>query len=105
MGCNCKKSDIKSDVISQEKKPLKKLIGGMLMKIILFLLIIISLPIINIAIIVITFRTLLMNKEIDMKKVLDYLGEKMKSKESNEYEYEYNELTENDVFMTGVDKI
>ena len=96
-GCNCK-SDKKSEFPLNEAKVHKKLGPTILMyllKSIGFLLMMLALPLINIAIIWFIFKTLMLNEEVDIKPLLYAIGKKFKQNDSDDdEENDYEELTE-----------
>jgi len=107
-GCNCKK-DINGLTINNEfeKKSLTEKILGYTLKIFAFSLMIVALPLINIAIIWFIFRTLILNKEVDIKPLLLSIGEKFKfnEEEDDDDDDEYLDLTEEDVELMDVEDI
>lgn len=107
MGCNCK-NDIDFDKSNEPKISLGKAIGKYTLKFFTFLLMIALLPLINLAIIWFMFNTLVLSKEVNIKPLLLSLGNQFKQKEEDE-DYidddEFNELTEDDVVIMGVDNI
>ena len=70
------------------------------------LLFIISLPIINVMIIWFVFKTLLLNRNVDLKPMLLSILSKFKSDDDDDDDdYEYYDLTEDDVELMGVEEI
>ena len=63
-----------------------------------------ALPIINLFIIWFIFRTLVLNKDVNIKPLLSAIGKKFKEEEEED-EDEYDELTEDDVVMVDVEDI
>ena len=77
-----------------------------LLKSIGFLLMMLALPLINIAIIWFIFKTLMLNEEVDIKPLLYAIGKKFKQNDSDDdEENDYEELTEDDVVMVDVEDI
>lgn len=107
-GCNCKGNNKNIDsYLADGEKSNEKLgpkIGSYVLKFMVFLLMVAALPIINLFIIWFIFRTLMLNKEVNIKPLLNVIGKKFQDKEIEEEE-EYNDLTEEDVVMVGVEDI
>ena len=107
MGCNCK-NDINIDKSNEPKISLGEAIGKYSLKGFTFLLMLALLPLINLAIIWFMFNTLVLSKEVNIKPLLLSLGNQFKQKEEDEDyidDEEFNELTEDDVVIMGVDNI
>ena len=107
MGCNCKADKnidgLMSNGNSSTEKPSQK-ITNYVLKTIALLLIIVLLPIINLVIIWFVFRTLILNRDVDIKPLLLSIGNKFKPKDEEE-EDDYEDLTEDDVIMVDVEDI
>ncbi len=107
-GCNCKGSNknidsyLTDDTKSQEKLGPK--IGTYILKSIVFILMIAALPIINLFIIWFIFRTLMLNKEVNIKPLLTVIGKKFQDK-TDEDDSDYETLTEDDVVLENVEEI
>lgn len=108
MSCNCKTQKME-DILSTNspKLSLGSLIGKYTIKIISFILLIALLPLINLVIIWFMFRTLVLNKDVDIKPLLIALGNQFKVKEPDDDidDEEFEELTEHDVVVTNVEDI
>jgi hypothetical protein len=111
MGCNCKSQNI-DDILNVDRPKLNigELIGKYSLKILLFSLMIIMLPLINLAIIWFMFNTLVLNRDVNIKPLLVALGNQFKEKKYEEDEEEidedeFNDLTEDDVIMVDVEDI
>lgn len=109
MSCNCK-SDKKKDGSVDSPRPkvaMGKSIGMYFFKILAFLLMIAALPIINLVIIWFLFRTLVLNKDVNMKPLLMAIGQKFQVKEDDDDDDDddYEDLTEDDVVMVDVEDI
>lgn len=107
MGCNCKSDKSIDSYLTDSEKPKEKIgprIGTYILKSLAFLLMIAALPIINIFIIWFIFRTLMLNKDVNIKPLLTVIGKKFQDKEEDEEE-EYDDLTEEDVVMIDVEDI
>ena len=108
-GCNCKSKGNKGiDALNNTNAPKEKL-GPMIityaLKIVGFLILIAALPIINLFIIWFMFKTLVLNKEVNMKPLLLAIGSKFKEKNEDEEVEDYDSLTEEDVEMVDVEII
>jgi hypothetical protein len=107
MGCNCKKGDSNNEKVNNVS--LGKKITSYSVKFIGFLLLLVLLPIINIALIVFMFKTLVLNEQVDLKSLLMFIGKKGKANtEDDDDDYdddEYDYLTEDDVVMVDYDDI
>ncbi len=97
MACNCKGKKIEDYSTNSGSVN----IGSYILKTLAFILMLIALPIINIIIIWFMFRTIVLNKEVDIKPILTSLGKKFK--EADNEEEDYDELTEEDVIMDNVE--
>jgi|ERR1035437_5762432 hypothetical protein len=108
MSCGCKGNNKNIDSYladgtkSQEKLGPK--IVTYILKSIAFVLMIAALPIINLFIIWFIFRTLMLNKEVDIKPLLSVIGKKFQDKQEDDEE-EYDNLTEDDVVLVNVEEI
>jgi hypothetical protein len=109
MSCGCKAN---KDTNTNINKNIS--IGGILqtitiytLKLLGFIAFITVLPIINVVIIVFSFKLLLLNQNLDMKGVIKHLANIIKKKEDVEKEddYIFNELTEDDVILLDVEDI
>lgn len=109
MGCNCKGNNKNIDsYLGNGTKSTEKLgprIGTYILKSLAFVLMIAALPIINLFIIWFIFRTLILNKEVNIKPLLTAIGKKFQDKDEEEDETEFDELTEDDVVMVDVEDI
>jgi len=107
MGCNCKKGEVGYIEPNGSNEKNKQPVIHYFLKIIGFLFMLVLLPIINIVIIWFIFRTLVLNKDIDVKELLLTIGNSLKHKEEEEEEDydELKDLTEDDVVMLNVEEI
>ena len=104
MSCGCKNTSVNTeDGKLKNNTPLPS-IGAYILKVLAFLLLIVGLPIINLFIIWFIFRTLVLNREVNIKPLLTSIGARFKNKEDEEEENYYN-LTENDVELVDVEII
>lgn len=109
MGCNCK--DDKGFIQNKsEKVSVGKKTTNYVVKFLGFLILLALLPIINVVIIGFMFKTLVLNKEVDVKSLLLFVGKKGKNKteEDDDDDYDdddYDYLTEDDVVMVDVEDI
>ena len=115
MGCNCKTSNSSPRIGENVKKekPLQ-LILKYIAKTIGFIIALVLLPIIMLIIIWFMFDTIILNKEVDLRIILDKFVKHEKFFNSN-YEEEdddeedddddYEDLTEDDVVMLNVEDI
>ncbi len=108
MGCNCKNKNIDgfSSIDSSSKENLLPKIGSYILKSLAFILMLIALPIINLVIIWFMFKTLVLNKEVNIKPILLSLGKKFQEKDEDDDDIDdYESLTEDDVIMEDVEII
>ena len=106
MSCNCKSSVETQKVF--DNKPLGVKISHYVLKTLAFLIMVALLPVINLFIIYFMFKTIVLNKEVDVKPMLVSLGRKFKQmadEEDDEEEDDYNNLTSDDVEMLEVEDI
>lgn len=107
-GCNCK-SDKKIDELlvndKQENKKLNDNITSYFFKILGFIFLIALLPIINLFIIWFIFRTLVLNKNVNIKPLLLAIGQKFQQKDEVEDDEYIDDLTEDDVIVQNVEDI
>lgn len=104
MSCNCK-SEIKTgDFLSSGKSKTKVKVSSYILKVLAFILMVAALPIINLFIIWFIFRTLVLNRDVDIKPLLFAIGSKFQVKD-DEDEEDDEELTEDDVVMEDVEDI
>jgi hypothetical protein len=105
MGCNCKGNKKDGSVDSPRPKvALGKSISMYILKTLGFLVMVALLPIINLVIIWFLFRTLILNRDVDMKPLLMAIGKKFQPKEDDDDD-DYDDLTEEDVVMVDVEDI
>jgi hypothetical protein len=111
MGCNCKSDknidiDNLSNEVSNPNESLASKITKYFFKSLAFLLMIAALPIINLFIIWFIFKMLILNKDINIKPLLKNIGDRFRPiDDEDEDEDEYDNLTEHDVVMMGVEDI
>jgi hypothetical protein len=116
MGCNCKNTDgpQQYDVL-REKEALSGIIVKYLAKTIGFLVGVALLPIIMLVIIWFMFDTIVLNKDIDLRTVINRFvkaneffsknDEDDDDEEDDDDDDEFEELTEDDVIMINVEDI
>lgn len=108
MGCNCKTNTINADSLMRNSETKKINIGENILKYTLktlaFLIVLAFLPVINLIIIWFIFRTVVLNKDIDIKPLLLMIGSKFQNKDYDDDD-DYETLTENDVVMVDVEEI
>lgn len=94
MGCGCKtNSKYESNYDSSIKRPDKKITYGIsnaILRVIAFTLMMALLPVIMLAVIWFIFELLILNKEIDMKRIVRVLSSKIKPFNEG-YEEDYDE--------------
>ena len=112
MSCNCKNSgEMPQNYVLEENENLVATIIKYIVKFIGFLVGVALLPLIMIAIIWFMFDTIVLNKDIDLRKVINrfvvankfFTREEEEDKEDEEDDDDY--LTENDVIMLNVEDI
>ena len=116
MGCGCKtNSKYESNYDSSIKRPDKKItygISNVILRVIAFTLMMALLPIIMLAVIWFIFELLILNKEIDMKRIVKVLSSKIKpfnegyeeDEDDDDYEDD-DEFNEENYEMVEVDDI
>ncbi len=108
--CNCKNGKSMEEMLNDDK-PATLSIGSQLikysLKILGFLLMVALLPIINLVIIWFIFNLLVLNKNIDIKPALVFLGKKFQEKDTDEDndDVDFDKLTEDDVVLLDVNEI
>lgn len=101
MGCGCKTSGKQEPNIDGSNKKINSGFSNIIIKILAFSLMMLLLPIIMIAIIWFIFELIVLNKEIDMKKILMVLTSKLKPFNEGYEEFEdYDEDDEDDEEFT-----
>jgi hypothetical protein len=107
MGCNCKKGEAGYIDSNESTEKGGQSILMYIVKTIGFLVTLVLLPIINLVIIWFIFRTLVLNKDVDIKALLLAIGNSIKKPEEIEEEddEELESLTEDDVIMLNVEEI
>ena len=94
MGCGCKtNAKYESNYGSSIKRPDKQIthgISNVILRVIAFILMMALLPIIMLAVIWFIFEILILNKEIDMKKIVSVLSSKIKPFNEG-YEEDYDD--------------
>lgn len=107
MGCNCKGNKNLSPSGEPIKISLKQNVFAYFFKFLAFILFIISLPIVNIVILYYVFKTLVLNKDFDIKPLLMFLINKANNNENDEEDDldDLSELNPEDFELVGVDNI
>lgn len=114
MSCGCKTNSFKSsksDVFPKELNVnITNSFSNFLVKILAFSLMMLLLPVIMLAIIWFIFELIMLNKEIDMKKVVRVLSSKIKPfnedyEQDDDEEDEEDEFTEENYEMVDVEDI
>lgn len=103
MSCNCKNGAQAMQVA--DSRPLGTKIAHYVLKTLVFGLMVVLLPIINLFLIYFMFKTLVLNREVDVKPLLIAIGKKFKPKDNDDDDIDYDTLTEKDVDMVGVEVI
>lgn len=106
-GCGCKSDNV--TVENNGEFNLKESLNGYPLKMVVFLLALITVPFIMVMVIYFMFNTLVLNKDVDIKPLLLMIGNKFKTsaddyEEDDDYE-EVGDLTEDDVVVYGVEEI
>lgn len=104
-GCNCKNSAQAQQINDNRTTGVK--ITHYTLKTLMFLLMVVLLPIINLFLIYFMFKTLVLNKEVDIKPLLLAIGKKFKERDEDDYDddIDYETLTPEDVVMVDVEDI
>ena len=108
MGCKCKKTEgLPDGEVLEGKEGLVATIVKYLVKIIGFLFGIVLLPLIMLVIIWFMFDTIVLNKDIDLRRVIDRFVKvnQFFTKHDEEEEEEEEDLSEEDVYMVNVEEI
>lgn len=111
MSCNCKSENIDDYLVSDRPKlSIPKLIGKYTLKLLAFALMLVILPLVNLAIIWFMFNTIVLNRDVNIKPLLVALGNQFKEdkyKEEEEFltQEEIENLTEDDVELVDVEDI
>jgi ATP-dependent Zn protease len=111
MGCGCKTNN-NYEPNSEGSNNNKKSFSNILIRLLAFMLIMVFLPIIIIAIIWFIFELIMLNKEIDMKKIVKVLSSKIKpfnegyEEDDDDYEDDDDDdFTEENYEMVDVEDI
>jgi hypothetical protein len=109
-GCNCKNGQSMESMFennAQNNKPVGQTVIKYTLKVLGFLVLVAALPLINLYIIWFMFNMLVLNKNIDVKPMLLYLGNKFKQTDDDDDDDDddYEELTENNVILLDVEDI
>lgn len=107
-GCGCKSEN--TVVENNGEFNLKETLSGYPLKMIVFLLALITVPFIMVMVIYFMFNTLVLNKDVDIKPLLLMIGNKFKPNDDDDYDddeddEDINELTYDDVVVYGVEEI
>lgn len=111
MSCNCKNSgEMPQNYVLEENENLVATIIKYVVKFIGFLVGVALLPLIMIAIIWFMFDTIVLNKDIDLRRVINRFVKANKfftkdDEEDDDEEEDYDDLTEDDVIMLNVEDI
>jgi hypothetical protein len=107
-GCNCKGSISMQEKNDGEQTFFTNFVKYSL-KIILFVLFLIAVPIISLYTIYLGFNIIVLNENVDIKPLLKKIGEHFKENKNDEDDYidedEFNNLTEDDVILLGAEDI
>ena len=102
MGCNCKNGSQEPII---DNRPTGVKITHYVLKTLMFLLMIVLLPVINLFLIYFMFKTLVLNREIDIKPLLLAIGKKFQRNDDEEDDDDYYGLNPEDVVMVDVEDI
>ena len=107
MGCGCKNKKSNGNVSGNQTETLSKkmLIIHYSLKVFGFLVFIVLLPIINIGILVITFKMLVLSEDIDLKPMIKSIYDKLKYKTKKDDDDDDDELVEDDFELMEVEDI
>ena len=111
MGCGCK--NVNQEVNTEKKTsnlPIGKTIISYFLKLLTMLIVLISIPIIMLSIIWISFKVIVLNKNIDVLPLLKFFYEKLKNDsksndDENDDDDELDDLTEDDVVLLDAEDI
>jgi len=110
MSCNCKNKDKGNvnynvdelNVYNKDNESKFSIITKYVLKSLMFLLVVALYPLISLFILYFIFNTLVLNKEVDMKPMVKFVGEKLKDKskdDEDEDEDDYEDIDPNDYTM------
>lgn len=104
MGCGCKKDKTNNSETEGVKtnSNLGQNITMYILKTLGFLVVVALYPIISLVILWVIFKTLVLNKQINLKPLLLAIGNSFKEKDDDE---DIEDLTENDVVMLDVEEV
>lgn len=112
MGCNCKNEPNLADGLTDESTDINK--GSLLSRIVLtsfrfigFLIALVFTPIILLVLVWFMFKMIVLNEDIDMKGIVTFFANKIKSNERDEDEEEdfEEEFNEDDYIMEDMEVI
>lgn len=105
MSCNCKNDKSMDSMLNDTSVSSKKSfsIGKIIVKLSVFSIFLFLSPIIFLLLIWFGFKVLVVNETIDIKPLISFLANKIKSETVDKDDYE--EFDENDFVMVGVDDI
>ena len=107
--CNCKSKPVESvnsiDSVSENKGESTNKFISYFFKTIGFLFSIMLLPLINLIIIRFLFNTIVLNKKVNLKEVLQYYFKNKEVEEDNDDDNDYLGLSEDEVEMLNVEEI
>lgn len=99
MSCNCK-NEKKIDVKSESKNK----ISFYFLKILIYMIFLLLLPVIIVAFMIIGFKVFVLSESIDIKPLLVRLAKSFSIKDEDEDE-DYENITEDDLIMVDVEDI
>lgn len=109
MSCNCKNDKTLEKISNNDEINNKKTtqnIGNYSLRFLGFLITMLLLPIINVLIIWFIFRTLVLDKDVNMKEIMTFIANKIKKPDyDDEDDDDFDSLTEDDVVMVDVEDI
>lgn len=101
-GCNCKNSAQAQEIHDNRTTGAK--VAHYTLKVLMFLLMVVLLPIINLYLIYFMFKTLVLSKEVDIRPLLLAIGKKFKEKDEEDDD-DYYSLSPDEVDMVDVEVI
>jgi len=106
MSCNCKSDKKMNDYLKdgESSESLSQVMLKYIFKSLVFLLLLVTLPIIVLFIIWFMFKMIVLNKEVNVKPLLVAIGKKFQQP-MDDHEDDYEILTEDEVVMVDVEDI
>jgi len=101
MGCGCKKNE----PVDLTPKGISNNIGKTSLNLLVFIIFVITLPIVNLIIIWMGFKAIVLRQQIDFKGILMLLANKFSNKKDDDDDDDdyYENVNDKDVYLTNVE--